>query len=143
MNTAALPQFPSPIVGRPAPAKIEQLLLSAPEAAEMLGMCVRRFHQLRPTLPQPVVLGARHVRWRRADLVAWVEGLTAPTNGLPEPAQLRASRAARKRREADQLADFELSPQQRQQQRGRQQSAHPSNPTSATNDRASLGAAAQ
>ena len=70
----------------------EPLLLTATEAASLLGMSVRQFHKLRPQLPAPVVLGPRHVRWRRADLCDWVVALDAESRTRPEPSQLRAGR---------------------------------------------------
>ena len=80
---------------RRASLPTDSLLLSAAVAAPFLGMSLRKFHQTRPTLPEPVVIGPRHVRWRRADLVAWAQAL--PTVSVrEEPAQLRAGRAARK-----------------------------------------------
>jgi predicted DNA-binding transcriptional regulator AlpA len=125
MNTSALPPFPRTVAAYATPAasgQSERLLLSAPEAASMLGMSVRRFHQLRQSLPQPVVLGARHVRWRRAELVAWVECLPANEQARPEPAQLQAGRAARKDRigdcVVDRLVDFQSSAAESQRHRG-------------------------
>lgn len=70
----------------------EPLLLTATEAARLLGMSVRQFHKLRPQLPAPVVLGPRHVRWRRADMCDWVAALDAESSARPEPTQLRAGK---------------------------------------------------
>lgn len=132
MNLTASFPFTSPAVPARATSQPTPLLLSAPESAAMLGMSVRRFHQLRHSLPQPVVLGARHVRWRLADLVTWVESLSANTTARAEPPQLQAGRAARKRRAAsasvDRPVDIQSPHGETQHARGMKQSAVPSNP---------------
>jgi predicted DNA-binding transcriptional regulator AlpA len=134
MNPSAHHAFPSPATPSGARHQSAPLLLSAPESAAKLGMSVRRFHQLRPSLPQPVVLGPRHVRWRLADLVAWVEGLSANSEVRSEPPQLQAGRAARKASAAplvvDGLAGFKFPASESQQPRGTQQSPVPSNRSS-------------
>lgn len=78
-----------------AEAMPEKLLLTAAEAAALLGMSLRQFHNKRPTLPEPVALGPRHIRWKRSDLVQWVADLTS-AGPRQEPAQLKAGKAARK-----------------------------------------------
>jgi predicted DNA-binding transcriptional regulator AlpA len=75
----------------------EPLLLTALQSASLLGMSERRFHQLRPQLPAPVVLGVRHVRWKRSSLVAWVNSLESEGAQRPEPTQLRGSDKRRKK----------------------------------------------
>ena len=82
-----------PAANLSAPA--ERLLVDAREGAAILDVCLRQFHALRPQLPAPVVLGARSVRWRVAELRAWVSVLPAAQT-LPEPAQLKAGKAARR-----------------------------------------------
>jgi len=69
------------------------LLLSASEAARLLGVSERKFHQLRhdPNFVPARVLGARCVRWYRPSLVAYAESLPNATV-LPEPAHLAARR---------------------------------------------------
>jgi predicted DNA-binding transcriptional regulator AlpA len=69
------------------------ILMAAPQAAQLLGVSERRFHELRrdPNFPKAVVLGARCVRWSRAELTAYVECLPRVT-ALDEPAHLRAKR---------------------------------------------------
>lgn len=76
-------------------ASQERLLLSATEAASLLGMSLRKFHQTRPELPAPVVIGPRHVRWRRADLDRWVSDLATVSIRI-EPAQLTAGKLKRR-----------------------------------------------
>jgi predicted DNA-binding transcriptional regulator AlpA len=78
----------------------DKLLLSAPEAAAMLGMGIRWFHEKRPELPLPVQLGpTSHVRWRRADLEAYVASL-APAPAHEEPPELRAGKLKKAATEA-------------------------------------------
>jgi predicted DNA-binding transcriptional regulator AlpA len=78
----------------------DKLLLSAPEAAAMLGMGIRWFHEKRPELPLPVQLGpTSHVRWRRADLEAYVASL-AHALAHEEPPELRAGKLKKAATEA-------------------------------------------
>jgi predicted DNA-binding transcriptional regulator AlpA len=51
------------------------LLLSAAESAELLGMSRASFWALHASgrVPLPVRLGARMTRWRRDELLRWVE----------------------------------------------------------------------
>lgn len=72
------------------------LLLSAKQGAALLQTSDRGFHYLRkdPAFPAPVVIGKRSVRWRVADLAAYVAAM--PTvRKLPEPPQLANSRKFR------------------------------------------------
>jgi predicted DNA-binding transcriptional regulator AlpA len=109
------------------PQHEEALLLTAAQAADLLGMSERQFHKLRPGLPAPVVLGPRHVRWRRSDLSAWVLGLT-PTEGLrPEPTQLRAGKLRKSRSPGGELADSACDGAETQGRRGVRQRMSPSN----------------
>jgi predicted DNA-binding transcriptional regulator AlpA len=110
------------------PPKPEPLLLTASEASKLLGMSVRQFHKLRPRLPAPVVLGPRHVRWRRTDLIGWVAGLHAQTDARPEPPQLRAGKLRRTNCAGGALADSGGSPPETKHWRGSQKSASLSNP---------------
>jgi predicted DNA-binding transcriptional regulator AlpA len=68
------------------------VLLTAPEAARLLGISERRFHELRrePSFPAAVLLGARCVRWHRDELAAYAKSLPRVTL-LPEPQHLRRS----------------------------------------------------
>jgi hypothetical protein len=90
---------------------IEPALVDAKAGARLLSVSPRKFHELRPLLPAPVVLSARVVRWKTADLRRYVEGL-AGAEARPEPSQLAAARV--KRRVADvcgaDAADFAGSP---------------------------------
>lgn len=83
-----------------------RLVDDADSAATALGVSLRTFAELRkrPGFPAPIaLLGPLRPRWRRADLVAYVENL--PTiETQPEPASLRKGRAARKAK-ADQAGD--------------------------------------
>ena len=94
--SAALTRVAATKPSRPVVAPGERLLLSAVEAAALLGMSVRLFHQTRPRLPQPVTLGKRHVRWRRADLISWVASLEPSDAAHAEPPQLARGKAAKK-----------------------------------------------
>lgn len=71
-------------------------LLDANEGAAFLGISVRKFYQLRAQglLPSPVRLGERTVRYRRSDLVTFVERLQV-ADTIPEPEQLAAGRMKR------------------------------------------------
>ncbi len=77
------------------------LLLVAKDAAAFLGISLRKLYELRSTgeLPPPVRLSERIVRYRRADLEAYVESL-ASDSAIPEPAQLVAGKR-RARAEAE------------------------------------------
>jgi predicted DNA-binding transcriptional regulator AlpA len=68
------------------------VLLSAPQAAQLLGISERRFHELRrePGFPAAVLLGARCVRWHRDELAAYAKSLPRVTL-MPEPQHLRRS----------------------------------------------------
>lgn len=89
-TTPAHSYSPPPEVG------IKQLLLDAREAAALMGISVRLFHMLRPSLPSPVLLSQRAVRWRRSDLETHIAGLPAESSTRPEPAQLMRGRAAKR-----------------------------------------------
>jgi predicted DNA-binding transcriptional regulator AlpA len=78
------------------------LSVAAAEAAELVGVSERSFHELRRRegFPAPIRLfGPLRPRWRVADLRAWVESLPE-LDSQPMPAQLLAGkqrkRAARK-----------------------------------------------
>jgi predicted DNA-binding transcriptional regulator AlpA len=64
-------------VASPSARPVEKLLLSAVESAELIGVSLSTFHRMRPRLPEPVVIGPRSQRWRRADLLAWVQTLNS------------------------------------------------------------------
>ncbi|GAB2587732.1 hypothetical protein GCM10027034_20190 [Ramlibacter solisilvae] len=60
-----------------------------------MGVSLRKLHHLRAQLPKPVVLGPRHVRWRRSDLEEWVAAL--PTEERrEEPVQLARGKALKR-----------------------------------------------
>lgn len=71
----------------------DRLLVTAVEAAQMLSVGERTFHEMRRAdgFPQPVLLGARCTRWKVADIETYVASL-APTGARPEPAHLRTHR---------------------------------------------------
>ncbi len=71
------------------------VLLAAPQAAQLLGISERRFHELRREVgcPAAVVLGARCVRWHRDELAAYAKALPRVAL-LPEPAHLTRRKAA-------------------------------------------------
>jgi predicted DNA-binding transcriptional regulator AlpA len=70
-------------------------LLTAGDAAQLLAVSERKFHQLRrePSFPKARQLGVRSLRWVRSELIQYAESL--PRAGLlPEPRHLKADRAA-------------------------------------------------
>jgi len=71
------------------------LLLAAPQAAQLLGISERRYHELRraPGFPAAVVLGTRCVRWHRDELAAYAKALPR-VSVLPEPPHLQGRKAA-------------------------------------------------
>lgn len=82
---------------------VRALLLDAAEAAQYLGVSERKFHDMRGTegFPAAVSLGARSVRWRTADLEAYVQSL--PNGPRAEPKHL-ADPEVRSRRNATNAA---------------------------------------
>jgi predicted DNA-binding transcriptional regulator AlpA len=70
------------------------VLLPALQAAQLLGISERRFHELRrePGFPAAVLLGARCVRWHRDELAEYAKSLPRVTV-LPEPKHLQAERS--------------------------------------------------
>lgn len=70
-----------------------RLLVSAAEAADILGVSERKFHELRhdPKFPAAVNLGPRCNRWRVAELQSYVDSLE-PVPLVSEPAHLKGSR---------------------------------------------------
>ncbi len=103
---------PTPSVGAPtagsarqAPAQsaIAPILLTHEQAAAALGLNLTKFHELRAEswMPKPVHLGARIVRWARAELEAAVAAM--PRQDQPsQPHQLlRGKVEAMKRRSAE------------------------------------------
>ena len=71
------------------------ILVDATQAAQLLNISLRGFHNLRKTVgfPAPIVLGQRTTRWVYADLMAYFA--TAPRKLAEEPKQLAAARAAK------------------------------------------------
>jgi predicted DNA-binding transcriptional regulator AlpA len=68
--------------------------MTAVEAAGLLGISLRAFHKSRLSMPPPVSIGLRLLRWRREDLIAWAASLdTIRSRGEPE--QLARGRKAR------------------------------------------------
>jgi predicted DNA-binding transcriptional regulator AlpA len=75
------------------------LLIDAAGGAELLGVSERQFHNLRKREDFPKAvdgLGSRTVRWRVADLQAWVDRLPSAAAVAAEPAQLRRGKASRR-----------------------------------------------
>lgn len=76
---------------------MKKLLVDAAEGADTLGVSERNFHELRkvPGFPAPVAgLGKRMIRWRMAELEAWVAALPAAAATV-EPPQLKRGKAAK------------------------------------------------
>ena len=61
-----------------APNMIAPMLLSADEGADFIGVSERLFHELRrkPDFPKAVVLSKRCVRYKRQELLAYIDRLT-------------------------------------------------------------------
>lgn len=73
--------------------EIQVELLNAREAAQLLGWSLRALHYRRAMLPAPIVFSEKCIRWRRADLLAWIAALpTGPSAPQPEPPGLAAGR---------------------------------------------------
>ncbi len=72
------------------------LLIDAPEGARLLGISERSFHNLRKRddFPRPVtgLLASRIVRWRRANIEAFVANLPTAPVALEEPECLARGR---------------------------------------------------
>lgn len=69
-------------------------LLDAKQAAAVLNISERKFHELRNSvawLPRPIALGPRLLRWSRVELEAAVAEAPRATGGN-EPASLAAGR---------------------------------------------------
>ena len=77
-------------------------LLSEEESADLYGVSVRKFAELRDEkwMPLPVVLGPRLLRWSRAELLAAIEGMPRAARERFEPEQLKRVRAERVARAA-------------------------------------------
>jgi predicted DNA-binding transcriptional regulator AlpA len=71
----------------------ESLLIPDTEAAALAGVCRSTWHVLRAAgkLPPPIKLG-RAVRWRRDEIIAWIEA------GCPDGRTWAAMQAAAGRR---------------------------------------------
>ncbi len=70
------------VPSQPAPAKHPNIVIPEPEAAKRLGVSPRTLQRWRENGDGPpfVVLGARRIGYRPADLDAWVEARLAPSN---------------------------------------------------------------
>jgi len=70
-------------------------LLSAQQAAELLGVSLRTYRDLikQPDFPAPRSLGPRSNRWVRTELEAYAAALPSVRHG--EPPQLSAARLAK------------------------------------------------
>jgi predicted DNA-binding transcriptional regulator AlpA len=84
-----------------APRALSPLLLTIDEVAALLGVSRRTAYELRgrePHFPRALVLGAggRSVRYRLADVEAFVAGLGAESAPPREPQQLAAGKARRR-----------------------------------------------
>lgn len=78
-------------------ASIAPVLLSDEQAGALLGVSVRKFHELRceSWMPKPIVLGPRLLRWSRPELEAAVAAMPRQKAPSTEPLQLTKARAAR------------------------------------------------
>lgn len=106
-----------------------KLLLTVSEGAVFVGVSVRQFYNL-VDKPAPVMLGRRCVRYRRADLIAFVAGLSAVVDRLPEPSQLAAGKLKKRlvqECERGHSGGTEFLVAEHQQPRGPKQRIPPSN----------------
>ncbi|TXL62459.1 helix-turn-helix transcriptional regulator [Zeimonas arvi] len=72
------------------------ILVTAADASALLSVGETRFYQLRAEradFPTPVMLGPRCIRYRTADIEAFVERLASESAPQPEPVQLAAGRS--------------------------------------------------
>jgi predicted DNA-binding transcriptional regulator AlpA len=62
------------VVGEQVAPAVDTRLLSAADLARELGFSVRTIRRLNleGRLPRPVHVGVRAVRWRRAEVAAWI-----------------------------------------------------------------------
>lgn len=86
------------VIHEPPPKK---LTATAEEVCRMLGVGERTFHadlRHRPDFPKPVKLtdAGRVVRWRVADVEAWLAAQATAVETHPEPVQLRAGKLRKK-----------------------------------------------
>lgn len=74
------------------------VLLNEREAAGVLGVSPRKFHQLRsePWMPQAVELGERSLRWNRDELMHAIVARAPRRTIKAEPAHFQQARAKRK-----------------------------------------------
>lgn len=108
---------------------VEPALLDARQGAQLLCVSLRKFHALRPHLPEPVTLGGRVVRWRTAELRSYVAALAAAAT-RPEPPQLAAARVSKQAVEepsGGNKAEAGPSNPEREASRGPRKRAVPSN----------------
>jgi predicted DNA-binding transcriptional regulator AlpA len=76
----------------------QPLLISASQAARIIGISERTLHNFRKRddFPKPIVLGPRTVRWRHQEIEVWIASLPAETQPRSEPERLCSSRSVRK-----------------------------------------------
>lgn len=77
---------------------MQSLLLDINEVAAALGIGRRTAYALRARgdFPKPATLGARVVKYRTADVLAFVDSLATDTVPTPEPERLKAGRDRRR-----------------------------------------------
>ena len=78
---------------------MQDKLVNAEDAATLLAVSVRRFHELRHIdgFPGAIALGPRCLRWAVAELLLWAQSQPRRTPGT-EPARLVLSRDLRRQR---------------------------------------------
>jgi predicted DNA-binding transcriptional regulator AlpA len=69
-------------------------LVTASEAAQVLGVGLRKFNQLRGEvwMPKPVMLGSRCLRWIRSELMGAISANAPRTDKFDEPQHLQLAR---------------------------------------------------
>ena len=60
-----------------SPAPAEEQYLSSTQVCRLFGWSKATLdrYRRRPDFPRPIVLNARSLRWRKSQLLAWMEGL--------------------------------------------------------------------
>ena len=87
---------------------MQPILVSINEVAAMLGVSRRTAYAMRarPGFPRPVVLAQRSIRYRTAEVEAFVAGLAAEQAQRPEPPELADARGKKRPKSGAGGGDF-------------------------------------
>jgi len=89
----SFPPIPQPI--KRCDPQIAPELLSARQVAQLLNISLRSVHNAKSRLPKAVALSSKCIRWKRSELIAFIDGLPAGEGERTEPVQLARARKAR------------------------------------------------